>query len=117
MSFKLTLGRVGILDKDMYSNEAICNFEWKRDDIDTEFMYYYLNAIDVRSFGSQAAKGITLNNESLNSIVVKLPVIEEQKKISSFLRIIDDKIDYLNQELEINADFKKGLFQQYLKDQ
>lgn len=111
MSFKLSLGRLGILDIDMYSNEAICNFEWKQD-IETEYMYYYLSSIDIRTFGSQAAKGITLNKDSLNSILVKVPVKQEQIKIADFLSAIDEKIDHLNKELRINEDFKKGLLQQ-----
>jgi type I restriction enzyme S subunit len=113
MSFKLTLGRLGILKTDMYSNEAICNFEWKQDII-TEYMYYYLSSIDIRTFGSQAAKGITLNNDSLNSIIVKIPFKQEQIKIAQFLSAIDQKIGNISKEININSDFKKGLLQQMI---
>jgi len=41
-------------------------------------------------------------------------VLDEQRKISSFLKIIDEKIDLINKELKLNEKFKKGLFQSYL---
>ena len=78
MSFKLTIGRLGILKKNMFTNEAICNFKWKNNNILTEYMYYYLSSINILKYGSQAAKGITLNNDTLNTIPVLLPSIDEQ---------------------------------------
>lgn len=112
MSFKLTIGRLAILGKDMYTNEAIYNFQWKKLDISTEYMYYYLNSINIAKYGSQAAKGVTLNNESLETIPIKIPIFEEQEKIANFLTIIDTKIEKLNLELEQMKEFKKGLLQQ-----
>ncbi|BDS12705.1 restriction endonuclease subunit S [Aureispira anguillae] len=112
MSFKLTLGRLGIIQSKMFTNEAICNFKWKDNSISTQYMYYYLSSINVKSFGSQAAKGITLNNASLDSITVKLPVYKEQQKIANFLSSIDDKIQQTQTQLAQTQQFKKGLLQQ-----
>lgn len=92
MSFKLTIGRLAIVEEPLMTNEAICHFYWKNSNINTEYMYYYLNSVNVESFGCRAAKGITLNNDSLNSIVVKIPVIQEQKKISELLMSVDKKL-------------------------
>lgn len=85
MSFKLTLGKLAIVKEPIYTNEAICHFVWKKNNINTEYMYYYLNSINISTFGAQAVKGLTLNNDSINSIIVKLPVIQEQNKIAYFL--------------------------------
>ena len=113
MSFKLTLGRLGIISEEMFTNEAICHFNWNDENsIDTEYVYYYLNSIDISSFGKQAVKGITLNTESLNSIEIELPCIEEQQKIANFLSSIDAKIEKISNELENLKEFKKGLLQQ-----
>lgn len=84
MSFKLTLGKLAIVKEPIYTNEAICHFKWKSNHIDTEYMYYYLNSINIKTFGAQAVKGITLNNDSINSITVKLPNIDEQKRYLTF---------------------------------
>ena len=112
MSFKLTIGRLAIIKEPMITNEAICQFYWKDKNIINEYMYQYLDSIRIESFGCRAAKGITLNNESLNSIIVKLPCIDEQNKIADILT----NIDCINQE-ELNKlnelkRWKKGLLQQ-----
>ena len=112
MSFKLTIGKLGILTKDMYTNEAICNFEWKNNNINTEFMYYYLNSINILKYGSQAAKGITLNNDTLNAIPVTLPPLKEQEKIANFFSAVDKKIDLIQAQIDEMEKFKKGLLQQ-----
>ena len=112
MSFKLSIGKLGILTEDMYTNEAICNFEWKNKDVLTEYMYYYLSSINILKYGSQAAKGITLNNETLNTIPVLLPSLEEQKKIIKILSDVDLKINMLENSINDTSKFKKGLLQQ-----
>ena len=85
MSFKLSIGKLGILNTDMYTNEAICNLKWKNNnDISTEVMYYYVNSINILKYGSQAAKGITLNKQTLKTIPIKTPSMKEQEKIANF---------------------------------
>ncbi|MDR1820139.1 MAG: restriction endonuclease subunit S [Methanobrevibacter sp.] len=111
MSFKLTIGRLAILGTDMYTNEAICNFKWKKADVSTEYMYYYLNSINIAKYGSQAAKGVTLNNDSLETIPTKMPKLKEQEKITKFLTSTDKKTGQINIELEKTKEFKKGLLQ------
>lgn len=112
MSFKLTLGRLIILQHDAYTNEAICHFNWVDGRVNTKFAFYYLSSINISSFGSQAAKGITLNNDSLYSIVLKLPFIDEQVQIANCLSAIDQKIELASSELEKVKEWKKGLLQQ-----
>ena len=112
MSFKLSIGKLGILTEDMYTNEAICNFEWKNKDVLTEYMYYYLSSINILKYGSQAAKGITLNNETLSTIPVLLPSLEEQKKIIKILSDVDLKTNMLENSIKDTSKFKKGLLQQ-----
>ena len=112
MSFKLSIRKLGILTEDMYTNEAICNFKWKNKDVLTEYMYYYLSSINILKYGSQAAKGITLNNETLSTIPVLLPSLEEQKKIINILSDVDLKISMLENSINDTSKFKKGLLQQ-----
>lgn len=112
MSFKLSIGKLGILTEDMYTNEAICNFKWKNKDVLTEYMYYYLSSINILKYGFQAAKGITLNNETLSTIPVLLPSLEEQKKIINILSDVDMKINMLENSINDTSKFKKGLLQQ-----
>ncbi|PTL06215.1 restriction endonuclease subunit S [Staphylococcus gallinarum] len=111
MSFKLTLGKLAIVKTPIYTNEAICHFEWKTDQIKTEYMYYYLSFINIESFGAQAVKGITLNNDSINSIVIKLPEFLEQNKISNFFTKFDELMEKQSQKIDGLKKRKKGFLQ------
>lgn len=111
MSFKLTIGKLAILKKDMFTNEAIASFNWKNKKISTEYMYFYLKSINIKKYGSQAAKGITLNNETLNSIPVYLPDSNKQKEIVEILLSFNNKIDLVKTQLTALNRFKKGLLQ------
>ena len=75
-------------------------------------MYYYLSSINILKYGSQAAKGITLNNDTLNTIPVLLPSIDEQEKIVNILSKIDIKIQFMQDSIEDVKNFKRGLLQQ-----
>ena len=112
MSFKLSIGKLAILSEKMMTNEAICHFYWKNDDIITDYIYYYLNTVDISSFGGRAVKGVTLNSDALNSIVVKLPAYSEQQKIADCLTAMDDTIEDQQQKVEQLQSYKKGLLQQ-----
>ena len=111
MSFKLTLGKLAIVKTPIYTNEAICHFEWKTNQLKTEYMYYYLSFINIKSFGAQAVKGITLNNDSINSILIKLPGFLEQNKISNFFTKFDELIEKQNQKIDGLKKRKKGFLQ------
>ena len=112
MSFKLTIGKLGIIKIPLYTNEAICHFNFKNEEIDTEYMYYFLSCINVASFGSRAVKGITLNNESINSIVIKLPNLKEQIKIGYFFSKFDDMIQLQSTRLKQLKTRKRELLRQ-----
>ena len=99
------------LKEDMFTNEAIASFNWKNKKISTEYMYFYLKSINIKKYGSQAAKGITLNNETLNSIPVYLPDLNKQKEIVEILLSFNNKIELLKTQLTALNRFKKGLLQ------
>lgn len=112
MSFKLTLGKLAITKTPLYTNEAICSFEWNDDSINTEYMYYALSQVDVASFGSRAVMGITLNTDSLNSILVPVPSLFEQVKIANFFTALDENIDAHESKLGLLKQQKQGYMQQ-----
>ena len=102
LSFKLTVGRVAITSKDMISNEAIAQFNIKKEeDVDTNYLYYYLKNFDFNSLGSTSSIATAINSKMLRDIPILLPDIKEQKKISKVLSCIDNKIE-LNNEINNN---------------
>lgn len=115
MSFKLTIGKLGITDTPLYTNEAICGFVPKVGDaFDPEFLFQLLHVTDLLQGVDQAVKGKTLNKAKLNKIMVQLPDIEEQKKIASFLLTADQEIENSEASIEGLRTEKKALMQQLL---
>lgn len=88
MSFKLTIGRTAWADRDLYTNEAIAAF-FPGKDIDNEFLFYALPAAAGRADTDQAIKGVTLNKEKLRSLRLRLPPLDEQRRIAEVMRSVD----------------------------
>ena len=55
---------------------------------------------------------MAVSPEDLLSITVKIPKIEEQKKIADFFTAIDAQISFAKEKLETLQEIKKGLLQQ-----
>jgi len=94
-SFKLSVGKVGIASKDLYTNEAIASLEI----IDEKktyqpFLYHALKTLNFDGAGDRAVKGITLNKAKLNNLQIPLPPLPEQKRIADML----DKADALRKK-------------------
>ena len=111
MSFKLTLGKVAIVKTPIYTNELFVILSGMINQIKTDYMYYYLSFTNIKSFGAQAVKGITLNNDSINSIVIKLPEFLEQNKIGNFFNKCDELIEKQNQKIDGLKKRKQGFLQ------
>lgn len=52
-----------------------------------------------------------INMEDLRQTIIKLPSLQEQEKIASFLSLIDDKINLQSERVKYLKDYKKGLMQ------
>ena len=84
--------------------------------ISYNFLYYYIQTSAfqnrLKSVVNQSAQGGVYLN-SLKKLNIKLTAdMNEQNKISSFLSIIDKKIELLEQKYQYYQEFKKYLMQQ-----
>ena len=84
----------------MYNSEKIilgksaCYFNVK-EFVDKDFIYYVVSSPIFRQYLEHSATGTTIKNISLKQMReydFLLPPIEEQKQISSVLKMIDEKI-------------------------
>lgn len=95
MSFKLTIGKVSILDIDAVHNEAIVSiFPFiDYENILRNYLFKTLPLLVDYANTKVAIKGKTLNSTSLNNLMIPLPSLEEQKmivnEISTFEKFID----------------------------
>jgi len=97
LSFKLTIGKVAITGKPMYTNEAIVGIRPKKEiklpngkkkkltqkerRILHKYVYYLLPHIDYASYQQRAAKGKTLNTAIIKTIEIPFLSFKKQKKI------------------------------------
>ena len=104
-SFKLTIGKVGIAGKDLYTNEAIAGIIPKGDNVLTKYLYYLLPKIDYTPYTQSATKGKTLNSKIMASLEIPLPSLEEQKRIVKELdKKEEDKQKSLKEAKEIQRE-------------
>jgi len=113
MSFKLTVGRVAIAGRDLYTNEAIAAFTSKN--LDHDYLYYGLQHWNLLKNVDQAIKGITLNKSKLKKIEAHYPVDKkEQSKIAEVLTTIDRAIAQNEALFAKHQRIKTGLMQDLL---
>jgi len=94
-SFKLSVGKVGIASKDLFTNEAIAALKIKSEkEVYQPFLYHALGSLNFDGKGDRAVKGITLNKAKLRELLIPLPPLPEQKRITEIL----DKADALRQK-------------------
>jgi type I restriction enzyme S subunit len=112
MSFKLTIGKIGILGVPMATNEAIAAIKPLRADrIDLRYLYHCLSSFDFTPFLDRAAKGKTLNKAKLSRLIITFPTdVKKQRRIATIL----DKADAIRrkreQVLALSDDFLWSVF-------
>jgi type I restriction enzyme S subunit len=115
LSFKLSLGRVGILKNDFYTNEAIAALVPSIENLDQEFYYYILQTINYDQYVDVAAKGKTLNKQKLQEdVLVPYCNYNSQKQIGQLLNTIDSEIKQLISLKTYFQQQKQGLMQKLL---
>lgn len=113
MSFKLSIGKVAITKKPLYTNEAIASFNIKnKNKLDPIYLYYVLPIINYDT--DVAIKGNTLNKAKLNTSLLPLPPLNVQKKIGDILSSIDVSIQKTDQIIQKTEVLKQGLMSELL---
>lgn len=82
---------------------------------DCSFYYHLLRCEKVQNQFISELTGSTIKNLSLKTLretEVFIPLIPEQKKISNFLSIVDDKISNIKKKKNLLEKYKKGIMQQ-----
>jgi len=107
-----SIGRVAITQYDAYIDRTLLLFEEFHKEIDITFFAYTLFLLfEIEK--QKAPGGIikTITKEVLSGFVVKLPSIEEQRKIASCLSSLDELISAQNEKIEALRQHKNGLLQ------
>ena len=111
MSFKLSIGKVKIVNEDIYSNEAIMAFIPKTNNfIDENFLYYSLKGVRWNEGINKAVKGLTLNKNLISQKEIFLPDLAIQKEIANNLDSIDNLLELRKKQLIYLKELSKSLF-------
>ncbi|WP_394700924.1 restriction endonuclease subunit S [uncultured Ilyobacter sp.] len=114
MSFKLSIGKVAITGKDVYSNEAIANFPVKDLSIlSSKYLYYVLQTLKLSEKTDRAVMGATLNKKKLNDLIIPLPPIPTQIKIAAALDKAQELIDKRKEQIQ---KYDELLYAYYIKN-
>jgi len=74
LSFKLSIGKLGIAGREMYCNEAIVYLNSKNQSISQMFLYYILSILDLQKYGrGTIGKHGNLNKEILHNLFIAIP--------------------------------------------
>ena len=119
VSINGTLGNVAL-----YNNEKIilgksaCYFN-VLDGVDKQFVRYVLTSEKFQNYIDTLATGSTIKNVSLKlmrDFSFELPAIEEQKKISGMLKVLDDSISLLRETNTTLEAIAQTLFKSWFVD-
>ncbi|ADO67048.1 putative DNA N6-adenine methyltransferase [Cafeteria roenbergensis virus] len=113
MSFKLSIGKMGITGKDLYTNEAIAGLITNKL-IDKKYLYYYLQNNLIINNNDGAMGNGSLNISKLKIIKIPVPSLETQNKTVEQLNFIDQIISENNNMIKnYKQNIKDILIQSY----
>jgi len=93
LSFKLTVGRIGITIGEMVSNEAIAHFKPKPDSkISSNYLYLFLKTLDFSTFGSTSSIAEAINSKIIKEIKIHVPDDELITSSQSLINPVFQKI-------------------------
>ena len=111
-SFKLSIGQVSLVGKEMFTNEAIATFK-KSNEYDIKWAFYAFPKFIPENAELNIYGAPLLNQERIKNAKIFLPPLNEQKKIASYLDCETGKIDALIQKqeklIELSEERKKQL--------
>ena len=122
MSFKLTVGKVSLLDIDAFHNEAIISIYPFVDDDKTMTSYLFAVMPLLSKLGETktAIKGNTLNSDSLDNLWIPLPPFNEQKricaKLNDLIPFIDKYGKYAQEVSTLRTSFPEQLKKSILQE-
>jgi type I restriction enzyme S subunit len=111
LSFKLSIGKVAFAGKDLYTNEAIAALPIKKPNlIQPDYLYYVLRTIPLIG-SNKAAKGLTLNKNSLERVKISAPnSIEDQIRIVTVLNKAEVLIAERKESLRLLDELVRSIF-------
>ena len=111
-SIETSIGRTAITQYDAFFDRTILIFQEYKVPIDKQYFSQIIKKLFERE--KERAWGATISTitkEHLNDFIVGVPSIEEQQKIGTFFKQLDDTIALHQRKLDLLKEQKKGYLQ------
>ena len=111
--------QVSILDENeiAFGSTEFIVLREKENISDNNFVYYLFNTDYIRNIAIKSMTGTSgrqrVQEDVLKNLVIKLPPLEEQKKIASVLSSLDDKIELNNRMNKILEEMAQTIFKEW----
>nr|WP_073340487.1 restriction endonuclease subunit S [Enterococcus faecalis] len=107
-----SIGRVAITQYDSFVDRTLLIFEDYEKETDERFWAYTIQKkFEIEKLKAPGGTIKTITKEALSSFDVHLPKFEEQQKIGSFFKQLDDTIALHQRKLGLLKEQKKGFLQ------
>lgn len=119
MSFKLSIGKMAVAGRDLFTNEAIAALTIiDSKSMSREYLQYFLSGYDweAATAGDHKVKGKTLNKAKLKELNISFPPPTEQQRIVGILDQAFEGIAKAKANAERNLANAKELFESQLEE-
>lgn len=109
-----TRGTVAMNMVELCTNQSIAAILPNSKIFSSHYLYQNLDSRydELRSLSTGDGGRGGLNLQIIKSMEINLPCLEEQVKISNFLKVFDEKLSKTKSQLELTKKYKQGLLQQ-----
>lgn len=114
------VGKTGIYDSDEVATFAsyLIRIRINNELADSKFVNYYMNSNKgqerIKAFATLGVSQVNINAENLKKVLIPIPSLKEQKKISLVISSVDEEIEITKKLIERTKELKKGLMQKLL---
>lgn len=114
LSFKLSIGKLGIAGCDLYTNEAILHVNTDNEELN-KYLYYHFMCIPIHNNASGCMGGGSLNKEKLKDLKILIQKdSNKQKEMVSYLDNLENKkMDIITEINNIDLLMKDIMEQSY----
>ena len=110
LSFKMTVGRVGITTEPMVSNEAIAHFRFKENTpFTTEYLYFFLKNFKYQELGSTSSIVTSINSKMIKEFEIMVPDTNTMNKYKQYTEVIFKKIRHNQQQIRTLENLRDTL--------
>lgn len=111
MSFKLSLGKLGIAGRDVYTNEAIAALLIRDPSrVSRDYLFHALSSLDLSESSDRAVLGATLNKRKLLELSIPLPAFAQQERIATILDKADSLRSKRQEAIRLADELLKAVF-------